>query len=224
LLGVDDHTADAPENGPVRGAAELLLRMPEIPKPARLRLLRVRATLEEVGPARPSPSVRAPEVTRLNARYAGALALAELILRGTSLTTLGGQLESAALVLDMNKVFEDFLSTALRAALERHGGRVRFQYNARHLDKAARFTFKPDITRSARRPLPRGDRRQVQGARCVRHPECRRLPDTCLLRRVRTDCGHLVYAKDAGQEPLDHVVSGRELAGWTDNSTRRTAR
>lgn len=22
------------------------------------------------------------------------------------------------------------------------------------------------------------------------------------------ECGHLVYAKDAGQEPLDHVVSG----------------
>lgn len=52
----------------IPGAAELLLRMPQIPKPVRLRLLRVRATLEEVEPARPSPSVRAPKITRLNAR------------------------------------------------------------------------------------------------------------------------------------------------------------
>lgn len=44
----DEHTADIPENRLIRGAAELLLRMERVAKPARRRLLRVRSLLEEV--------------------------------------------------------------------------------------------------------------------------------------------------------------------------------
>jgi len=207
-LTYDDHIADVPENRLIRGATELLLRMPQIPKPVRLRLLRVRATLEEVEPARPLPSVRAPEITRLNARYAGALALAELILRGTSLTTSRGQVVSAEFVFDMNKVFEDFLSAALRVALERHGGRVRFQYSARRLDDAARLTLKPDITW-----WHDGVCRAVIDAKYkalavsgIPNADAYQMLAYCIA--FGLECGHLVYAKDAGQEPLDHVVSG----------------
>jgi 5-methylcytosine-specific restriction enzyme subunit McrC len=207
-LTYDDHIADVPENRLVRGAAELLLRMPQIPKPVRLRLLRVRATLEDVEPARPSPSIRAPEITRLNVRYAGALALAELILRGTSLTTSRGQVASAAFVFDMNKVFEDFLSTALRVALERHGGRVRFQYSARHLDDAGRLTLKPDITW-----WHKGVCHAVIDAKykalavsAIPNADAYQMLAYCIA--FGLESGYLVYAKDAGQKPLDHVVRG----------------
>ena len=209
-LTYDDHLLDIPENRLIRGAAELLLRMQQIPKSVRLRLLRVRATLEDVDPEPPSPLVRAPEATRLNQRYAGALALAELILRGTSITTARGKLASAAFVFDMNKVFEDFLSTALRVALERRGGRVRLQYARRHLDEAGRLKLKPDITwwhggacravidakykALAMSGIPNADAYQML-AYCIAFGLGR---------------GYLVYAKDAGQEPVEHAVRDME--------------
>lgn len=210
-LTYDDHIADVPENRLIRGAAELLLRIPQIPKRVRLRLLRVRAVLEEVEPARPSRSVRAPEITRLNARYAGALALAELILRGTSLTTSRGKVASTAFVFDMNKVFEDFLSVALRAALERHGGRVRFQHSGRHLDEAARLTLKPDITWwhgvACRAVIDA--KYKALAVSGVPNADAYQMLAYCIA--FGLECGHLVYAKDAGQEPLDHVVSGADV-------------
>ena len=46
----------------------------------------------------------------------------------------------------MNKVFEDFLSTALTAALARYGGTVRLQYSGQHLDQERELRLIPDIT------------------------------------------------------------------------------
>lgn len=205
-LTYDDHLLDVPENRLLRGAAELLLRMQQIPKSARLRLLRVRATLEEVEPEPPALLVRAPEITRLNQRYAGALALAELILRGTSITTSRGEVASTAFVFDMNKVFEDFLSTALRVALERRGGRVRLQYARTYLDEAGRLKLKPDITW-----WHDGLSRSVIDAKYkalavsgIPNADAYQMLAYCIA--FGLDCGYLVYAKDAGQESLEHVV------------------
>ena len=211
-LTYDDHIADVPENRLLRGAAELLLRMPQIPKPARLRLLRVRAALEDVEPVRPSPSVRAPSVTRLNAHYTGAMALAELILRGTSLTTSRGDVTSAAFVFDMNKVFEDFLSTALRVALERHGGRVRFQHRSQHLDDAARLVLKPDITwwHNGICRAVIDAKYKALGVSGIPNADAYQMLAYCIA--FGLERGHLVYAKDAGQPgPLDHAVSGTSI-------------
>lgn len=97
--------------------------MPLLRFQVRGRLLRIRTTLEEVMPTAATPSVRAPALTRLNARYGPALALAELILRGASISTHRGEVVGLSFMFDMNVVFEDFLSFALKAMLERHGGR-----------------------------------------------------------------------------------------------------
>lgn len=209
-LTYDDHLLDIPENRLIRGAAELLLRMQQIPKSVRLRLLRVRATLEEVNPEPPSPLVRAPEVTRLNQRYAAVLALAELILRGTSISTSRGEVASTAFVFDMNKVFEDFLSTALRVALERRGGRVRLQYARRYLDEAGRLRLKPDITW-----WHDGTCRAVIDAKYkalavsgIPNADAYQMLAYCIAFGLGR--GYLVYAKDAGQEPLEHVVRDME--------------
>jgi 5-methylcytosine-specific restriction enzyme subunit McrC len=108
----------------------------------------------------------------------------------------------------MNKVFEDFLSTALRVALERHGGRVRLQYNATHLDDAARLTLKPDITW-----WHDGVCRAVIDAKYkalavsgIPNADAYQMLAYCIA--FGLERGHLVYAKDAGHEPLDHIVSG----------------
>jgi 5-methylcytosine-specific restriction enzyme subunit McrC len=106
------------------------------------------------------------------------------------------------------RVFEDFLSTALRVALERHGGRVRFQYSARHLDEAARLTLKPDITW-----WESGTCRAVIDAKYkalavsgIPNADAYQMLAYCIA--FGLDRGYLVYAKDAGQKPLEHVVSG----------------
>ncbi|OAI40078.1 hypothetical protein AYO39_00260 [Actinobacteria bacterium SCGC AG-212-D09] len=145
-ISYDDYTADIAENRLVRGAAELLLRFPRIPVLARKRLLRVRATLEEVTSAQPGPDAEAPQITRLNDRYGAALTLAELILKGTSISTFEGKVSSVAFVFDMNKVFEDFLSASLRRALQSRGGQVQLQYGREHLDLQRRIRLIPDIS------------------------------------------------------------------------------
>jgi 5-methylcytosine-specific restriction enzyme subunit McrC len=207
-VSYDDFTEDILENRMLKTAALLLLRFPRVPSEARRRLQRVRAVLETVEPLVDWRAVKAPPITRINQGYAAALRLAELVLSAASLGEQAGHVRSTTFVFDMNKVFEDFLSSALRVALERHGGRVRFQYNARHLDEAARLTLKPDITwwhhgvccavidakykALAVSGIPNADAYQML-AYCI---------------AFGLERGHLVYAKDAGQEPLDHVVSG----------------
>jgi 5-methylcytosine-specific restriction enzyme subunit McrC len=206
-LTYDDHSADIPENRLVRGATEVLLRMSHVSTRARLRLLRVRATLDDVQPTRPGPSVRAPQITRLNRRYAGALVLAQLILRGTSIATSRGDVESAAFMFDMNRVFEDFLSAALRGALERRGGHVRLQDGRRNLDKAGRITLRPDLTwwqaGTCRAVIDAKYKALADGG--VPNADAYQMLAYCTA--FGLDRGYLVFAKDE-QEPVDHVVAG----------------
>ncbi|MGH3012020.1 MAG: 5-methylcytosine restriction system specificity protein McrC [Gaiellaceae bacterium] len=82
----DDFVVDVLENRLVRTAAEVLLRVPRLPRTVRTRLMRIGALMEDVSILSEPRSVKAPQITRLNERYSAALALAELILHGTSLT------------------------------------------------------------------------------------------------------------------------------------------
>lgn len=143
-VSYDDYTADVVENRILKSAALALLGLPRAPGLARRRLLKLRALLDEVSPlARPN-EVRVPPFTRLNERYRPALRLAELVLRASSLRGSRGQIASIAFTFDMNRVFEDFLSVALRESLCVHGGEVRLQARAR-LDEAGTVSFRPDI-------------------------------------------------------------------------------
>lgn len=202
----DEYTPDVAENQLLRGAAELLLRVPLVPALARKRLLRIRATLEDVRPTPPGPAIEAPPITRLNTRYAGALALAQLILRSTSISTVRGKTSSVAFVFDMNTVFEDFLSTALRTSLQRHGGRVVLQHRREHLDEERRIRLIPDIT-------------WWRGAECwavldakykplddARFPNADAYQMLAYCTALELDRGYLVYAKDAiGKDRSHHV-------------------
>lgn len=210
----DDYSADVAENRLLRGATELLLRLPRVPERARRQLLAVRASLANVLPTAPAPDVKAPAITRLNAGYAPALALAELILRHTSIATDGGGIQSVSFVFDMNKVFEDFLSTALRSALERHGGEVRLQDRRERLDLGGAIRLIPDIT-------------WWRGSRCLavidakykrlidaRFPNADAYQMLGYCTALELSRGYLVYAKDAGEVARTHVVKhvGVELA------------
>ena len=114
----DDLTADVEENRLLKAALAGLRRLrPRSPGAARS-LSTLEAIFGGVGPARYDPR-RLPEVayTRLNVHYRPAVELARVILRSTSFDLRRGQVPAAAFLVDMNRVFEDFVVVALREAL-----------------------------------------------------------------------------------------------------------
>ena len=210
-ISYDDYTDDIAENRLVRGAAELLLRFPRIPVLARKRLLRVRATLEEVAPAAPGPDVESPEVTRLNDRYGAALKLAELILRSTSITTLEGQVSSVAFVFDMNKVFEDFLSAVLQRALQRRGGQVRLQYGREHLDLQRRIRLIPDISWWHGNTCAGVVDAKYKPLEDARFPNADAYQMLAYCTAFGLSHGYLVYARDALKNDRQHRVRNGDV-------------
>lgn len=144
-VSYDDYTADIPENRLLKAATLALLRLPRIPGLARRRLLTLRAMLDEVADLARPHEAPMPPFTRLNERYRKALRLAQLTLRASSLSAEAGPNASVAFAFDMNRVFEDFLSTALREAFLVHGGELRAQARS-SLDLDGRVPIRPDVT------------------------------------------------------------------------------
>ncbi|WP_018640714.1 McrC family protein [Parafrankia elaeagni] len=145
----DDYTADITENRILTTATRRLLRLPGMPPPARAALHRIRARLADVTPLTAGLPPPATPVTRLTRRYQPALRLARLALvhRGIDMPAAAraGTLAATGFLFDMNTVFETWLTTALRTALEHRGGAVDGQRGI-HLDETGRLPAYPDIT------------------------------------------------------------------------------
>ncbi|MGY5052488.1 McrC family protein [Streptomyces sp. 900105755] len=140
----DEFTTDIAENRLLRAAVERLLRLPGVPRDVRRRLLHQRARLADaavVVRGQPLPDWRP---TRLNARYHTALRLARVVLQNASAEHAHGGLRIDGFLFDMNKLFEDFVTVALREALRGSGRTSRLQ-DAHHLDEAAEVRMRPDF-------------------------------------------------------------------------------
>ncbi len=140
----DEFTTDITENRILRAAVERLLRLPGVPRDVRRRLLHQRARLADVtvlGRGRPLPEWRP---SRLNSRYHHALRLARAVLEDASPEHGPGGLRVEGFLFDMNQLFEDFVTVALREALRGSGHLARFQ-DAHHLDEAAAVRMRPDL-------------------------------------------------------------------------------
>jgi len=141
----DDYTTDIDENRLLRAAARRLLRVPGVAPDTTRRLRRLLALTRDVTDPplmMPGPPIRR---TRLNRRYFPAVRLAELALRAHSPEFATGTGQGIGFLFDMNRVFEDFVTAELGAALERHGGQVRPQLD-QALDQAERLTITPDLS------------------------------------------------------------------------------
>jgi len=144
LVRYDDHTTDIAENQLLRSATDLLLRLPGVRQQTRSRLRGLRQTLGEITTlARGAPLARWTP-SRLNARYQVALWLAELVLRGNALDQSAGDVRVGGFLVDMAKVYEDFVTAALTEALRPYGGWCRAQ-ERHHLDVDDRIAMKPDL-------------------------------------------------------------------------------
>jgi 5-methylcytosine-specific restriction enzyme subunit McrC len=140
----DDFTADVDENRFLKAAIRVALRTPRLPAVDRRRLLQALVSLEEVGDVvvRPHDLDRIV-TTRLNAHYVPALRLARLVLENLSLVDIHGAYAASAFMVDMNALFERFLTGRLTDAL-----RGRFQVAAQgtiHLDRGHRIPLRPDL-------------------------------------------------------------------------------
>jgi 5-methylcytosine-specific restriction enzyme subunit McrC len=142
----DDYTVDVPENRLLRAAIERVVALPGVLAPTRARLNRLLSRLQGVTRLVPGWPLPVWRPSRLNARYHTALCLAELILRGASYELDDGTcVRVDGLLLEMWRVFEDFVTLALTDALRPHGGRCKAQDSAYHLDRARRMLLKPDL-------------------------------------------------------------------------------
>ncbi|WP_419915567.1 McrC family protein [Candidatus Poriferisodalis sp.] len=143
----DDFTADVDENRCLTAAIRLALRVPDVPHDDRRRLRRLLAALD--GVAEPTATVALDRLdriqyTRLNEHYRPALRLARLILANCTLQDQHGDTAASAFMLDMNQLFEDFITARLQRALR---GQLEVKAQSRpHLDVEKRVEIRPDLT------------------------------------------------------------------------------
>lgn len=152
-VAYDEFTTDIAENRILRAAVERLLRLPGVPRDVRRRLLHQRARLIDVAPLTLGQQLPAWHASRLNARYHHALHLARVVLDGASAEHAPGGLRIDGFLFDMNQLFEDFVTVALRDALRGTPLTARLQ-DPHHLDEASAVRMRPDLVVYG--PGPRG--------------------------------------------------------------------
>ena len=145
----DEFTDDVTANRLVKAAAARLGRL-------RLRLQRSRdglhwiaARLENVSLVE-FPANAVPEVTfdRMNEHYREVVALARLVLRHGFFEAARGGVRAQGFLIDMNQVFQDFVTQALREALRlsAHVFRSDTVIKRTYLDEANSIRLKPDLS------------------------------------------------------------------------------
>jgi 5-methylcytosine-specific restriction enzyme subunit McrC len=208
----DEFTVDIPENRILRTALERMLLVPRVDAESQVMLRRMLRGLGDVSSLRAGDPMPSWQPTRLNTRYHDALRLAELVLRATSIEHAPGAIAVNGFLLDMPQLFEDFVTVALREALEPvYGGQVVGQ-SRHYMDEAGRVVLKPDILwRVGGVPAAVVDAKyKAEKFGGYPNADLYQLLAYCTVLGLRV--GHLVYA--AGNEtPARHIVrqSGTEI-------------
>ena len=143
-----EFTADLIENSYLKAAVSRSLRVAGVQPIDRRRLMQHLVTLEDVGEVRHHHNDHDRVVfSRLNEHYRPALQLARLVLANLTLQDVLGETQASSFMLDMNELFERFVTERLRRAL-----RGRLDVKGQHhdqLDKERYITIKPDLLFSA---------------------------------------------------------------------------
>lgn len=144
----DDFSEDVIENRVLRAAVRLALRVPRVDAGERQRLMRQLVALEGVADADVRPeTVDAIQMTRLNQHYASALGLARLVLANLTLTDVRGATSASSFMVDMNDLFQRFVTERLRRELR---GRLHvIDEPTVHLGMGQQVAMQPDLVFSA---------------------------------------------------------------------------
>ncbi|MEU5638393.1 McrC family protein [Streptomyces milbemycinicus] len=194
----DDHTPDIPENRLLLAATRRLLRVPGLDPAQRAALQRLTARLDGVRLLPAGAPTPGWTPGRRNARYAHALTLAELVLRGASYELGDGRhIAVDGMLVIMWQLFEAYLARAVGEALRhRVGGRPEPQDRNHFLDTARRHRLKPDLVHYL--PSPHDG---IQRPAVVLDAKFKTKPQRHDLYQMTAYCarlglteGHLVYA------------------------------
>ena len=146
----DEFTEDILANRLVKAAAGLLGRMRIRSPRARAGLRWIGAMLGNVAPVRFAPSdVPAVTFDRLNAHYREVVALSRLILRHWAFEAERGGIRAAGFLMNMNTVFQDFVTQALREELRVSEHTLRSDDRIPRrvaLDDDGKVRLKPDLS------------------------------------------------------------------------------
>jgi 5-methylcytosine-specific restriction enzyme subunit McrC len=140
----EEYTADNLLNRYLRAAVRRALLVPDVPPALRRLMLGELVRFEEVEdvPVR-ADSIDGYVHTRLDDHYRTPLALARLILEGGTIADRAGVTAAGSFLIDMNRLFEDFVAERLRRNLHPHLRLDREPSIA--FDRARRVRTKPDI-------------------------------------------------------------------------------
>ncbi len=214
----DDFTPDIDENRLLLAAADRLLQLTDIYDETRKLLRHLLSRLDGIGRLSPGRPLPRWQPTPLNRRYQMALGLADLVLRGASYELDGTPGEDSTLradglmVLNMWKVFENFVTTGLTNALGPYGGGCTPQDRRHHLDDARLCQLIPDLVYE--QPGPGGvpvpaavidAKYKIEIGPSGQNPDLFQMLAYCTV--LGLDRGHLVYAEGPA-EPLRHIVHG----------------
>lgn len=203
-----DYTVDIPENQIPLTAALRLLRVPGVPPPTRIALRRLSTLLTDVTPLIPGqPTPRTLDDHR-NRRYEPALRLARLVLAGRSFEQPAGPVAASGFLFDLNKAFEEWLTTALRVALLPLGGVLRAQWRG-HLDLENRVRLRPDLVwERGGHPMAVLDAK-YKALRPAAYPHADLYQMLAYCTVLGLPLGRLVYAA-GDEEPIQHTVRRAE--------------
>ena len=142
----DEFTADILLNRLVKGAAYRLGRLGLRSREARSGVAWVAGSLGDVSlTAFPRGAVPAVTFDRLNEHYRGVVTLARLVLRHGAFEASRGSVRASGFMMDMNQVFQEFVTVALRETLG-VSERVFGEHAVDSLDEEGRVPLRPDLT------------------------------------------------------------------------------
>lgn len=232
----DEFTADIAENRLLRAAIRRMLKVPGVDADISRRLRHLDNQLSGIPLPAPGAVIDSWRPTRLNAAYHAALRIADLVVRTLSFEVGEDGLSIASFVVNMEDVFEDFLTTALTEAWRRIGpGRTERQFPAK-LDADRALSMNIDIVH-----LVDETPRFVVDAKYKRESSTGRYPITDLYQllayctALQVDRAWLVYASGTAgttarrmanspvtivEYPLKLDVPPRELLAQVDELAR----
>ena len=163
----------------------------------------------------PANAVPEVEFDRLNEHYRDVVGLSRLILRHSAFEATRGEVRAAGFLMDMNQVFQEFVTVALQETLGLSRNTFSEQW-AGSLDTAGKVRIRPDLVwREAGKPCFVGD---VKYKNLTRESDNNRVPGEDLYQLLAyvtaldLPGGMLIYAQGEA-EVADYTVrhSGKTL-------------
>lgn len=214
-ISYDDFLTDIAENRILRTALRRLRAVPRVNPGVASRLAHLDNRLDGVAVLRHGDPLPPWRPTRRNARYVPALRLAELVLRYSSARAGAGGIQVAAFVVPMWKVFEDFVTVALREAIAARGGRAvsqkRWEFDAERRDGISQVPMAIDLLEySGREPVMVYDAKYKAASADGRYPNADLYQMLAYCTAVGLEEAVLVYA--AGGSPVRRRVQNSAVA------------